>query len=182
MAKDQGGTTLGGRRAGAPKKVARRGRAGLRALAATLPKVTHRALGRRGFAEGGLASEWTSVMGKEIAARCRPAKLVRARPGGSSEGVLTLRVEPGFAIELQHLAPLLIERINGHFGASVVHRLRFLQAPLAPLRPPANTRTPRPVDPRDEAALKLRAATVDDENLRGALERLGRAVHQYGDP
>ncbi len=182
MAKDRGGTPPGGRRRSGFEKESRRGRAGLRALAATLPKVTHRALGRRGFAEGGLATQWSSVMGKEIAARCRPVKLVRARPGASGEGVLTLRVEPGFAIELQHLAPLLIERINGHFGARVVHRLRLLQAPLAPLRPPPATRKARPIDPRDEAELKHRAATVDDEGLRGALERLGRAVRQYGDP
>ena len=32
-------------------------RRGLRALAATLPNVTRQALGRRGFAEGGLIAE-----------------------------------------------------------------------------------------------------------------------------
>ena len=180
MAKDQGGTSPGGRRRGFEKE-SRRGRAGLRALAATLPKVTHRALGRRGFAEGGLTTEWASVMGKEIADRCRPVKLVRSRPGGSSEGTLTLRVEPGFALELQHLAPLLIERINGHFGAPVVHRLRLLQAPLTPPRPRRAPRKARPLDPREEADLKCRAAAVVDEGLREALERLGRAVHLYGE-
>ena len=37
-------------------------RQGLRALGATLPALTRRALGRRGFAEGGLALDWAAAV------------------------------------------------------------------------------------------------------------------------
>jgi hypothetical protein len=150
-------------------------RAGLRAIAATLPTVTRRALGRRGFAEGGLAAEWTAIVGEELAARCIPERL--ARRAGGEGGTLTLRVEPGYATELQHLAPLLIDRINGYLGHKAVGRLRFRHAgprvPRAPSRPP-----PRRLGEAEEAELRARVGTVEDEALRGALERLARALQE----
>jgi hypothetical protein len=154
----------------------RRG-SGLRALAATLPLVTRRAVGKREFAEGGLIAEWPSIVGADIAARCQPKKLAAARPGNHREGALLVRVEPGFALELQHLAPQIIERINGHYGYAAIHRLTFQQGPLTarkqPRRPP-----PRPLGAAEEAALRRQMETVEDDALRGALERLGRALRQ----
>ncbi len=156
-------------------------RPGLRAVAATLPKVTRRALGKRGFAEGGLATEWPSIVGEQIAARCLPRKLALARPGRRAEGTLTLRVEPGFAIDLQHLSPLLIDRINGYFGYRAIAKLTLQQGPIhAPRKaPPAPA---RPLSTQEEAALSDRLQGVEDEELRGALERLGRAVREKTGP
>ncbi|MEE8504837.1 MAG: DciA family protein [Kiloniellales bacterium] len=156
-------------------------RPGLRAVAATLPKVTRRALGKRGFAEGGLATEWPSIVGEHIAARCLPRKLALARPGKRAEGVLTLRVEPGFAIDLQHLSPLLIERINGYFGYRAIAKLTLQQGPVrTPRKPPPAPA--RPLSAQEEAALMDRLERVEDEELRGALERLGRAVQEKAGP
>ncbi|MEE8189487.1 MAG: DciA family protein [Kiloniellales bacterium] len=156
-------------------------RPGLRAVAATLPRVAKRALGRRGFAEGGLAVEWPSIVGEELAARCLPSKVAVARPGRRAEGTLTLRVVPGFATELQHLAPLILERVNGYFGYSAIGRLQLQQGPLPARRPPRRPPEP-PLSPEEEAELKDRLAGVEDEELRGALERLGRAVRQQPGP
>jgi len=156
---------------------AARRRGGMRALAATLPVVTRRALKRRGFAEGGLVAEWPSIVGAAIAARCLPKKLSLARPGGRQEGSLVLRVEPGFAVELQHLEPVLIERINGHFGYRAIDRLIFHQGPLSAMRKPA-PRPVRPLSAAEEADLRRRVAAIEDDEVRGALERLGRAMRQ----
>jgi len=153
--------------------------AGLRAIAGTLPQVTRRALGRRGLAEGGLVAEWPNIVGSEIAARCRPEALAPARKGRRDEGVLTLKVDPGFALEAQHLAPILLERVNGYFGYRAVDRLRLQQGPLGrgrTAKAPAAANRERPLDPDEEAALHSQVAAVADEDLRTALERLGRAV------
>jgi hypothetical protein len=150
-------------------KASRRG-GGLRALAASLPKVTGKAFGRRGLAAGGLVADWPSIVGAQLAAVSLPRGLSRA-----GEGTLTLRVEPGHAVTLQHLEPLVIERINGYLGYRAVSRLRLQQGPLSgqpgPLRPPS-----APLTEDEETRLRARTATVSDETLRGALERLGRAV------
>ncbi len=153
-------------------------RAGLRALAVSLPKATRHIFGRRGFAEGGLAIEWPSIVGAQLAALCVPGKLSFAYPSERREGTLTLRVESAFATEAQHLAPLLIERVNGYFGYRAVARLRLQQGPLAP----RGTRAPAPpaLSAEDEMALKRRLDQVEDPELRAALGRLGRALGTGG--
>jgi hypothetical protein len=158
-----GGDKAGGRR--------RRGGA-LRALAASLPKVAGKAFGRRGLAAGGLIADWPSIVGAELAAVSLPRGLSRA--GG---GTLTLRVEPAQALVLQHLEPLVVERVNGYLGYRAVARLRLQQGPLGGQRLPARPR-PRPLTPAEEASLREQTAAVDDAALRDALEKLGRAVRQ----
>jgi len=149
----------------------------MRILAATLPAVARRALGRRGFAEGGLIAEWPSIVGHAIADRCQPTRTRPVRPGRRSEGIVTLRVEPGFALELQHLAPQIIERINGHYGYPAIGRLILQQGPLNASRR-RQTPPPRPLSTAEDAELRSQVASVEDEALRDALERLGRAMRQ----
>jgi hypothetical protein len=152
---------------------------GLQAIARTLPKVTGKALGQRGFAEADLLGQWAGIVGREIAAYCVPRKLDRPRPGQKGEGVLTLRVESGFALELQHLEPAILERINSHFGYRAVGRLRLLQgaAPTTAKNPKADP----PLDPESAEALGARLAEVGDDDLRAALDRFGQAVLSRGE-
>lgn len=160
----------------APKGKSRRG-GGLRALAATLPKVTARAYGRRGFAEGGLAADWTSVVGRDIARRCQPQRLSFARSGPREGGTLTLRVDSGFALEMQHLEPLLIERLNSYFGYRAVAALTLRQGPLRHKPARAKPET-APLSAEEETRLQERLAAVEDPEVRAALGRLGRSVRQ----
>ncbi len=152
---------------------------GLRAIAKTLPKITGNALGKRGFAKADLLGDWASIVGRDIAARCVPRKLNRPRPSQrrgahAAEGTLTLRVEAGYALEIQHLEPQLLERINSYFGFRAVTRLRLLQGPApTPKReePPA-----APVRPEAMSALHARLEDIEDAELRGALDRFGQAI------
>jgi len=148
---------------------------GLRALGATLPKVTGRLFGRRGFAEGGLIADWPEIVGQELAAVCLPSRLSFPRRDLRREATLTLRVALGHALTLQHLEPVILERVNGYLGYAAVARLRLHQGPLgAPRREPKRT-APMP-NPADAARLSARLAEIEDEALRAALGRLGRAV------
>ncbi len=151
-------------------------RAGLRALAVTLPRLTKRLVGKRGFAEGGLAADWPGIVGNEIASRCMPGKLSFERHTERRDGTLTLRVEAPFATELQHLAPQLMERINGYFGYRAVARLRLKQVPPAPRA--ARQAPPSAARGKDEAALERRLDAVEDPDLRAALGRLARALRR----
>ena len=85
---------------------------------------------------------------------------------------LVLRVEGPAAIEIQHLAGVIVERVNRFFGWQAVGRIAIRQAPLArrPKRQPA-----APPDP--EAARRIaESLEIADEPLRAALGRLGAAV------
>ena len=154
---------------------ARRREKGLEALSVTLPSLTRKLFGKRGFAEGGLVREWSVIVGAELAAVTLPLRLAYPRRDRRADGVLSLRVAPGHAVTVQHLEPILIERVNGYLGRAAVARVKLRQGPLRV----GTARTPRPapdLSPREETALRARTDTVGDEDLRGALERLGRAV------
>jgi len=79
------------------------------------------------------------------------------------------------ALELQHRAPLVVERINLFFGREAVTRLALVQGPL-PLPPPAASPPTRPLAPGEAAALDRQLAGVASVELREALARLGRRV------
>jgi len=130
---------------------------------------------RQGFASTELVTHWNDIVGAEIAAHCEPMRLKWPRGGdvdAPEPATLMLRVEGPVAIEIQHLSPVILERVNRFFGWRAVGRLALRQAPLA--RRPQSPVRPAP-DP--QAAARL-AATIDveDEDLRNALARLGAAI------
>lgn len=155
------------------KEPERRGN-GLRAVAASVAHVAGPALKKRGLAQGRLLTDWAEIVGAKLAEQSRPEKLVPAR-GADGGGTLEIRVSGPWAVEIQHLAPVLIERINRYFGYAAVGRLRLVHAPLS-----GKAAAPRPAagprDPAAEAALDATLAGIEDEALREALARLGRAL------
>ncbi len=167
----RGGGGRGSKRGGGP-----------RPLAAALGGVARRTLGRRGFAEGGLLADWTAVVGPELAASCWPDRL-SFPPGRKEGGVLRIRIAGGLATELQHLAPQVLERINGHFGYRAIDRISILQAPpdapAAPRRPVPKRTGKRPGRSSD-GDLAAVLSEIEDPEIRAALARLGRAMISDG--
>ena len=156
---------------------------GLRALGSSLTAVTKRTFARRGLTGADIARQWPAIVGQELAAHCRPRQLRFPKPSEAVAGRLTLRVAPGWALEVQHLEPLMLERINGFFGYRAVSRLVLQQGPLPPVRKSAAERhrehrqdAPAAIDPAAEKALAAKLSTVTDPELRAALEGLGRTL------
>ena len=122
--------------AGAPAGGERRGefrgdgerRPGFRAVGVAVSKLAQPIGGKRG---GGtlvrLKTDWPAIVGAEWAAVAWPVSLGR-------DSVLKLRTAPVAALELQHRAPLLIERINLYFGRPAVIRLVLVQGARSPSR------------------------------------------------
>ena len=155
------------------------GGASARPLADLVGPAIGPVLARRGFGQSQLVTFWDEIVGKRLAAMSQPIKLqwpAGPRPEDGTKGAsatLVVRVESGFALELQHCADLVIERVNAHFGWRCVSRLAFRQGPVPR---PAVPRARGPVDPLAvrEAADLVRA--VEHEPLRLALGRLGAHV------
>lgn len=142
-----------------------------KALSAQVARLTRRAFARRGLADGQVLRDWPAIVGESLAEWTLPERLATPRDGGP--GVLHLRVAGGaLALEIQHLEPQIVERINGFFGFRAVERLRLVHGPL-PDRPPA----PAPAEPPppDSHVADL-VAGVADPDLKAALDRLGRSV------
>ena len=152
---------------------------GLFAVGANLPKIAGPAFRKRGFVQARLITDWPAIVGDMLARETVPQKLLFAK-GNRGNGVLHLRVNPGFAIELQHIAPRLIERINGFFGYRAVADLRLQQGPVLAPRKPRKI-APKQLAESDEAQLQLKLRCIDDASLRDALACLGRAVFNSRD-
>ncbi len=155
----------------ADKNEDRRGGAGPQAIAASIGRLTRPALAKRGFAEAGVIAEWPSIVGSVLAAHTCPLKIVFPR-GERGDGALHLRVASGaMATQLQHLEPLIIERINVYFGYRAVARLAMSQGPLPRRRKPKPQAAPAAAEEVEE-----RLGAVDDAELKAALTGLGRWV------
>ncbi|WP_111423108.1 DUF721 domain-containing protein, partial [Rhodoplanes roseus] len=88
---------------------------------------------RRGFAAAEIVTHWDDIVGPEVAAIAEPMKIEwpRGREGGEQEpATLVLRVEGPAAIEVQHMAAVIVSRINQFFGWPAISRLALRQAPL----------------------------------------------------
>ena len=134
---------------------------GPRPLGALIPPIVRPAFKKRSPATAQVLADWKIIMGPAIAATTTPRKLFA--------GTLSIACIGPVAMELQHLAPTLIGRINAHMGQILVSRLRFVQD-IQPNTPPPPARKPA-----NEAAQKA-VATIPDGELRDALESLGRMV------
>jgi hypothetical protein len=138
-------------------------------------------LARQGFSESELILHWDDIVGERLAASSRPIKLqwpprAASRVAGmpAQTAVLHVRVESAFAIELQHMADRVLDRINGYLGWRCVGRLLFKQGPIERNDRRA-ARTGRPCPERLAAANAI-VAGVEDEPLRAALALLGARI------
>jgi hypothetical protein len=142
---------------------------GFRAIGVAVSKFAVPIIARRG---GGilvrLKTGWRAIVGPPWAELTWPTALGRT-------GVLKLRVGAAAALELQHQAPIVIERINLFFGRSVVSRLVIVQGPL-PFVPPTSAPLVPSLSPAETEALDERLAGVANPELRAALIRLAIAV------
>ena len=130
---------------------------------------------RQGFTSCEIVTHWDDIVGSEIAAVAEPVRMrwTRGRSGEeSAAATLVLRVEGPVALEIQHLADVIIERVNCHVGWCAVGAIALQQAPLMrrrskPQRPAIN----------EELAQSIAAQTgIADERLRSAIGRLGAAI------
>lgn len=91
---------------------------------------------------------------------------------GQEPATLVLRVEGPAAIEIQHLAGMILQRVNRFFGWQAVDRIALRQAPLKRQKP----KSARTIDPAETARIAETLPAIDDEGLKQALARLGAAI------
>jgi hypothetical protein len=150
-------------------------RSNLKQLRDLAGKIVGESFRRQGFASADLVTRWSEIAGADIAALSEPVKIQwqRAPAGEDPEpGTLVLRVEGPAAIEIQHAANLVCERVNQFLGWRAVGRLALRQAPL---RRGARKKT-RAADPAATARIAANLTGIGDEALKDALARLGASI------
>jgi hypothetical protein len=103
---------------------------------------------------------------------------IRFPAGRKSAGALTLLVEGAHAPLIQHLAPIIMERVNRFFGYQAVNRVIFKQGRLpAPLPKPRRTEL-KPVPKELGEGLR----EIADPELRACLESLASQIAARNGP
>lgn len=147
-----------------------------KALSVSLGRLTRPIMKQRGVALAEIINRWSEIAGPLLTAETQPEKLVYASGAGHA-ATLEIGVSPAFALELQHLSPLIIDKINGYFGFRAVEKLRLKQTPI---RRPESVRQPerssRPLNAEQRAKLEDLLVGVEDRELRQALENLGQSL------
>lgn len=152
----------------------RRSRMGLMPLAPEVAAVARPLLRGRRFPLIELQAGWRAVVGDRLAAVTAPDRL--AMPAHKAEGgTLTLKVAGGAAaLQVQHQAPLVIERCNAYLGWPAVARLKLAQGPLSAPPEPAQEDLPDGQAASSAAFPLPELTTIADERLRAVLTRLAR--------
>jgi hypothetical protein len=136
------------------------------------------ALKKFGFVQASVVSRWKEIVGERYGQVSLPES-IRFPAGKKSGGTLTLLVEGAHAPLIQHLGPMIIERVNRFFGYEAVSKVVFRQGRL-PAATPERSR-PQPGAVPKELGENLRA--VADPELRACLEALaGHIAATTGPP
>lgn len=151
------------------KEVLRRGYA--RAAGDLVDDITGMTFKRFGFVQGAIVSRWAEIVGEKYA-RVSTPESIRFPAGKKVGGTLTLSVEGAHAPLIQHLGPLIMERVNRFFGYEAVSKIAFRQGRspnrVAPIARPAPAPVPK------ELGEGLRE--IGDPELRSCLESLASAL------
>ena len=147
-----------------------------------LSGVTRPVFEKFGFQRAALLTDWDSIVGAPLCHFSAPEQIkwqaqrnetVAIEQAGQQEGAtLVIRVDGPAALEVQHQAPQIIERINSYFGFRAIAEIRILQAPLNKPLPKQDIKRidlDQPI--KNEIGLKAM-----DERMETAFKRLWRGI------
>lgn len=138
--------------------------------------ATRPAFKQYGLAQARLTADWPHIVGTVLAGKALPRRIQFAK-GQRDGGTLFLDVATGWALEVQHLEPIILDKISTYFGYRAVAKIHITQRPL-PLPAPkkAPEKPEKPLPEAEKVRLDTIVAEVTNPELKAALERLGEGI------
>lgn len=130
-----------------------------------------------GFVQSAVVSRWSEIVGERYGKVSSPES-IRFPAGRKSSGALTLLVDGAHAPLVQHLAPMIIERVNRFFGYAAIDRIVFKQGRSPRSAPPPTRPQLAPVP----AELGEGLREIADPGLRACLESLAAGIAATAGP
>ena len=141
--------------------------------------AARKAFRKQGFAEASILTKWPLIVGELLSTHCLPERMFFPR-GKKTGATLTVRAEGAFALELQHLEPMVLERINVFFGYRAVEKLRIIHGPLPPVPTgPKVGAKEKPLGKDAENQISKLVQGISDPKLKDAVANLGRSVLRH---
>ena len=152
---------------------------GFQRAGATARKAVERIAGQHGFAEADVLLNWPAIAGEALAAVCQPVKVSYSRER-TLGATLIVKTNSARAPEVEMKGPLIVERVNQHYGYRAVRRLKVTQSTglgsgfaEAQARFTGPDFTPSAVEEAKGAEM---AAGIQSPGLRAAVSRMGANV------
>lgn len=149
-------------------------------LSKIMPSLTRKVTSKQGMAFGALINDWAHIMGPYYSELMIPVKLAFP-PKKKNGGTLHIKTTSAASMEIQHLEKQLIERVNSFFGYRAIEKFRIIHDSSALRHRKESVKaSPRPLTKNEkdriEAQTMNSVSTVEDEELKEILSRLGRAI------
>lgn len=147
----------------------------MRPLIKALTKVIDPIYQQQGFIRAKIILDWHLIMGDKFANFCVPEKIYfpfEKRTGGR----LVIKTTSSFAVEISHLEPVIINRINQYFGYKAVERISISHTFM---NPPRHKKQPvRVLSDEQKEQIEQQLEEITDPHLKKALYNLGIAILQ----
>ncbi|MDP2192902.1 MAG: DciA family protein [Alphaproteobacteria bacterium] len=140
-------------------------------LGTLIDTVAKPCLKNGGYYFAQLMLDWEKIIGTEMAFNTSPIKLSFPRGKGTS-AVLTLQVQPAFALIVGFQKGLILEKITAFYGKQLVSDIIFKQSPMNRMSQPEIKQIEKPIKPIP-SNVSAQLDDIQDDTLRHALIRLG---------
>lgn len=152
----------------------------LQSLAQTLLPLAQDLLGKNGFVETDILTNWDEIIGGQLADFSFPQKIVFQK-NKKNDGCLYLIVPSGaFAVEIQHREKYILEKINRYFGYNAVSSLKIIQNNDLDLEDYRHIKTENKQLPHlseeQKETIKNITNEINNENLKEILIKLGHSI------
>lgn len=149
----------------------------LQSLAKSILPLAKAVLGKKGFVETDILTNWPDIIGEDLANFTSPVK-IDFKPQQRLNGTLHLEVPSGaFALEVQHKEKIILQKINTYFGYNAVSGIRIIQNPnfqISTPHPPKKVE--KLVTPEEENYIQELAEEIIRPDLKEILIKLGQSV------
>lgn len=141
-------------------------------LKSLVDRATRPAQKKRGFSEQRILTEWPHIVGNTIAENSQPLKIA-FDPHGNHGSTLHLMVNPSWAMEVQYMEAMIVEKVARFFGYRAIERITIMQSPVNYTR----KKQAELKQSTQQLSQKTKELTesIEDDSLREALKKLGIA-------
>ena len=155
---------------------------GFQPISASFAPLAKKLLGKKGFVELEIITDWEDIAGKEISEFIHPQS-IEFKKGEKSGGTLYVLADSGaFATELNHKQAYIIEKINTYFGYAAVSKLQIIQAQQNSFSlkntEPSTKQKKTLVTFEEQNYIDEQTADIKDKNLQQAIKKLGINIMQ----
>jgi hypothetical protein len=146
-----------------------------RPLSDAVDKVARQSAGKDWGLYANLLDHWVEIVGTEYARVTTPVKITfpfQPNEAQRKNGVLTVRLPKGLAMEFSFKAEIIRHRVNAYLGYEAFARLALDAAFV----PPPRVKIEKQPDPGALRTIKEQASAIENAELREALEKFGEAM------